>query len=358
MITAALLSILLTVQTASPSPALQHLHAGVQADQAGQVDQAVAEFQKAAELDPKLAAAFVELGGVLIEKHDYANAVPPLRRAIELSPNLEGAHRLLGYALLAQGFAAAAIPHLEKAHAEEALGVALLEVDRLPEAVAVLQKALAKSPNDPDLLYNYGRACGLLSKQVFDELEARFPDSARAHQMMAQDYAALRDVPGAEREFQEALKLRPQTPGVHLQLGELYARAQQWDKAAEQFQLETQLQPGSAEAFYRLGESLLQLGKFHEAREALVSSDQLKADMPETLYLLGKAALLDRDEALAQKSWEHVLALEQNTALAAQAHFGLSGIYRKQGKTAEADREMEAFRKLQSPAAQTDDSQK
>ena len=264
----------------------------------------------------------------------------------------------MGYALLAQGFAAEAIPHLEKAHEEGALGIALLEADRLPEAVPVLQKALAKNPDDPDLLYYYGRACGLLSKQVFDELEARFPDSARAHQMMAQDYAALRDVPGAEREFQEALKLRPQTPGLHLQLGELYARAQQWDKAAEQFQLETQVQPGSAEAFYRLGESLLQLGKFHEAREALVSSDQLKADMPETLYLLGKAALLDGDEALAQKSWEHVLKLEQNTSLAAQAHFGLSGIYRKQGKIAEADREMEAFRKLQNPATQKDDSQK
>jgi tetratricopeptide (TPR) repeat protein len=357
MITAASLSILLALQ-ASASPALQHLHAGVEADQAGQVDQAVAEFQKAAELDPRLAAAFVDLGGVLIEKREYAAAVPPLKRTVELSPNLEGAHRLLGYALLAQGFASDAIQHLEKAHAEEALGVALLEVDRLPEAVAVLQKALAKNPGDPDLLYNYGRACGLLSKQVFDTLEARFPDSARAHQMMAQDYAVLRDVPAAEREFQEALKLRPQTPGLHLQLGELYARAQQWDKPQEQFQLETELQPGSPEAFYRLGESLLQLGKFHEAREALVSSDQLKADMPETLYLLGKAALLDGDEALAQKSWEHVLSLEENTSLAAQAHFGLSGIYRKQGKTAEADREMEAFRKLQGPAGQTDDSRK
>src|SRR5580658_3349510 len=252
----ALLTILLAFQ-ASASPAVQHLHAGMEADKSGQLDAAVAEFQKAAELDPKLNAAFVDLGGVLIEKRDYAAAIPPLKRALELSPNLEGAHQLLGYALLAQGFAAEAIPHLEKAHAEDALGIALLEVDRLPEAVAVLQKALAKNPDDPDLLYYYGRAAGLLSKQVFDELEARFPDSARAHQMMAQDYAALRDVPSAEREFSEALRLRPQTAGVHLEFGELYARAQQWDKAAEQFQLETEVQPGSPEAFYRLGEALV-----------------------------------------------------------------------------------------------------
>jgi tetratricopeptide (TPR) repeat protein len=353
----AFFAILFALQ-ASAAPAVQHLHAGMEADKSGQLDTAVAEFQKAAALDPKLAPAFVDLGGVLIEKRDYGAAIPPLKRAVELAPNLEGAHQLLGYALLAQGFAAEAIPHLEKAHAEDALGIALLEVDRLPEAVTVLQRALAKNPDDPDLLYYYGRAAGLLSKQVFDELEARFPDSARAHQMMAQDYAALRDVPAAEREFREALRLRPQTAELHLQLGELYARAQQWDKAEEEFRLETENQPGSAVAFYRLGEALLQLGRSHEAREALVHSDQLKAEMPETLYLLGKAASLDGDDALAQKSWVHVLSLEQNTSLAGQAHFGLASIYRKQGKIAAADREMEEFRKLQGHAGQTDDSQK
>ena len=352
-----LLSLLLALQ-ASPSLALQHLHAGVEAEKSGQLDAAVAEFQKASELDPKLAAAFTDLGGVYIEKHDYAAAIPPLKRAVELSPGLEGAHRLLGYALLAQVYASEAIPHLEKAHADDALGIALLEAGKLPEALAILQRALAQNPDDPDLLYYYGRASGLLSKQVFDELEARFPDSARAHQMMAQDYAALRDVPSAEREFLEALRLRPQTAGLHLEFGELYARAQQWDKAAEQFQLETETQPGSPEAFYRLGEALVQLGKFHEAREALAHSDKLKEEMPETLYMLGKAAAMDGDDGLAERSWAHLLRLEKDTELAAQAHYGLAAIYRKQGNAADADREMAEFRKLQSSAGHTDDSPK
>jgi len=353
----AFLSILLASQAAS-SPALQHLRAGVEADKGGQLDSAIVEFQKAIDLDPKLAAAFLDLGEVFIEKHDYAAAVPPLERALELSPNIDGGNQLLGYALLAQGYASEAIPHLEKAHDADVLGIALLEAGRLQEAVTVLQKAVAKNPDDPDLLYYYGRASGLLSKEVFDALEARFPDSARAHQMMAQDYAALREVPSAEREFSEALRLRPQTSGLHLEFGELYARAQQWDKAEEQFQLETELQPGSAEAMYRLGESQVQLGKFHEARVSLVRSDQLKHDMPETLYMLGKAASLEGDDALAQQSWTHLLKLENNTSLAAQAHFGLASIYRKQGKTADADREIDLFRKLQNNSAQTESSPK
>jgi tetratricopeptide (TPR) repeat protein len=352
-----LLSIALVLQ-AGPPPALQHLHAGVEADKAGQLDSAIAEFQKAIDLDPKLAVAFVDLGEVFIEERDYAAAAPPLQHALELNPKVDGAHQLLGYALLAQGYAAESIPHLEKANDQNALGIALLEAGRLPEAVAVLQKALAKSPDDPDLLYYYGRASGLLSKDAFDTLESRFPDSARAHQMMAEDYAALREVPSAEREFNEALRLRPQTAGLHMDFGYLYARAQQWDKAEEQFRLETELQPGNAEAMYRLGEAEMQLGKFHDARLTLVRSDQLKHDMPETLYMLGKAANLDGDDALAQKSWLRLLALENNTPLAGQAHFGLAGIYRKQGKTTEAEKEMELFRKLQSNASQTEESPK
>jgi tetratricopeptide (TPR) repeat protein len=354
---AATLAIWLVLQ-ASPSEAVQHLHAGIEADKNGQLDVALSEFEKATKLDPTLAAAFLDLGEVYIEQRAYASAVAPLKRALALNPNIEGGNQLLGYALLAQGYAVEAIPHLEKAKAEDALGIALLEAGRLPEAVVVLQKALAKRPDDPDLLYYYGRASGLLSKQVFDELEARFPDSARAHQMMAQDYAALRDLPNAEKEFLEALRLRPQTPNLHLELGELYARAQQWDKAEEQFRLETELQPGSPESTYRLGEALLQLGKFHDARLALVRSDELRVDMPETLYLLGKAASLDGDDALAEKSWLHVFKLEKDTSLAAQAHFGLAGIYRKQGKSAEASREMDAFRKLQTTSNPTQDSQK
>lgn len=343
---------------AGPAPALQHLHAGVEADKAGQLDSAITEFQKAIDLDPKLAVAFVDLGEVFIEKRDYAAAVPPLKHALELNPKAEGAHQLLGYALLAGGYAAEAIPHLEKGGDESALGIALLEAGRLPEAVAALQKALAKSPEDPDLLYYYGRAAGLLSKDAFDTLESRFPDSARAHQMMAEDYAALREVPSAEREFNEALRLRPQTAGLHMDFGYLYARAQQWDKAEEQFRVETELQPGNAEAMYRLGEAEMKLGKFHEARVAFSRSDQLKHDMPETLYMLGEAANLDGDDALAQKSWLHLLTLEDNTSLAGQAHFGLAGIYRKQGKTADAEKEMELFRKLQGNASQTEESPK
>ena len=46
-----ILSMIFALQ-ASPSPALQHLHAGLEAEKNGQLDAAVAELQKATESIP------------------------------------------------------------------------------------------------------------------------------------------------------------------------------------------------------------------------------------------------------------------------------------------------------------------
>jgi outer membrane protein assembly factor BamD (BamD/ComL family) len=68
--------------------------------------------------------------------------------------------------------------------------------------------------------------------------------------------------------------------------------------------------------------------------------------MPETLYNLGKAASHDGDSEAAEKAWTKLLSIEKQSPLAAQAHFGLAGLYRKQGKRAEAARELEEYRKV------------
>jgi tetratricopeptide (TPR) repeat protein len=333
-------------QTVSPE-ALQHLKAGIAADKEHHYDVAIAEFKKLTELEPTLAAGFINLGAAYMEKKDYASATMSLTRAVELGPDQAETHQLLGYALLAQGYAAEAIPHLERAHEAGALGVALIETGQLQEAVVNLQAALAKRPNDPDLLYYLGRASGLLSKRSIDTLQAAYPDSARAHQAMAENYFVLRQMPQAEKEFRAALQLRPDTPHLHLELGLVYAGASQWEKAEEQFRVETKLQPGSAEAAYRLGNTLLQEGQVREARAELQRADDLKPEMPETLYALAKAASLEGDSPAAEKAWVKVIELEKASDLAAQAHFALASLYRKQGKTAQAEHEMQEFNNLQ-----------
>jgi len=321
--------------------------AGIAADKQRQFDVAIVEFRRVTELDPAFADGFISLGQAYMEKRDFASAMAPLKHALDLSPDSEPAHQLLGYALLAQGNAAEAIPHLERVQDKTALGIAQIQTGQLPEAVANLQAALAAHPNDPDILYYLGRASGLLSKQSIDTLLAAYPDSPRGHQAMGENYFVLRQMPEAEKEYRDALRLRPDLPEVHLELGEVYAGAFQWAKAEEEFRAQAKLQPGNAEAIFRLGAALLEQGKVHQARAELVRADKLMPDMPETLYSLGKAASLEGDAAAAEREWTKLLSIEKESSLAAQAHFGLAGLYRKQGKTAAAQHEMQEFQRLQ-----------
>jgi len=336
----------LALQTTS-SEVIQHLEAGRKAESERHFDIAVAEFRKVTEIDPAFAAGFVSLGQACMEQRDYGAAVAPLKHALELDPSLAAAHQLLGYALLAQGYAAEAIPHLARVQEQSALGIAQIETGQFTEAIANLQAALQKRPNDPDLLYYLGRASGLLSKQSIDTLLAADPDSPRAHQAMGENYFVLRRMPEAEKEYREALRLRPDVPEVHLELGAVYAGSSQWAKAEQEFRAQAKLQPGNAEAAYRLGMALLEQGRVHEARVELLRADRLMPEMPETLYSLGKAASLEGDAAAAEKAWINLLSVEKQGSLAAQAHFGLAGLYRKQGKTAEAQHEMQEFESLQ-----------
>jgi tetratricopeptide (TPR) repeat protein len=348
----AFLTLCLLAQFVSPGPALsseatQHWQAAVEAEKQQHLEVAIAEFRKVTELEPTAAAGFVRLGSAYLEDHQYGEAVLALKRGLELAPDYPVAHQLLGYALLAQGYAAEAIPHLDAAHELGALGIAQIQTGQLAEAVSNLQAALRKAPNDPDLLYYLAQASEMLAQQSTATLLTAYPNSDRAHQARGRNYFVLRRLPEAEKEYREALALRPDIPGLHLELGQVYAETSQWAKAEEQFRAESKLQPGSAEAAYRLGDALLQEGEMPEAVKELRRSDRLRPDMSDTLYDLGKAASASGDIKAAETAWTRVLGIENDSLLAAQTHFALAGLYRKQGRTKEADSEMLEFHRAQ-----------
>jgi Flp pilus assembly protein TadD len=337
---------------AAPQSAPQPQEAGLAALKAGNKDAAIAEFKKATELDPKDSQGFFGLGVAYAQSGDYGSAIAPLKKALELEPNLTAVHQPLGYALLAQGYFADAVKQLEQTNDKGGLGIAQLEAGDLPNAVQNLQSAASAQPNNPDLLYYLARACGLLSKQLYDVLLSSYPDTARANEALADNYAALRQSQQAIDHYQGALRLKPDLRGANLALGQVYVSASLWKQAEDAFGAETKLQPGNAEAAYRLGSALLQNGNPKEARIELERADHLQPDMPETLYSLGKAEFQSGNYAAAEKAWKRVIELEKTGELASQAHFGLSGIYRKQGKTEDAARELKQFQETRQPEKQ------
>jgi tetratricopeptide (TPR) repeat protein len=343
------LHLFLQPQAVAPQSAAQAkvlLQSGIDAENRHDLDHALDEFRKAAELDPSWPEALLRLGDAYMKKNDAAEAVPPLKRAAELSPDSIPIQQLLGYALLAQGYAAEAIPHLEIARDPGALGIALLENDEPAKALVNLQSALGNDPDNPDLLFYVSRAETAAASQATERLLAAFPNSARAHQTRGQSYYQRKMVHEAVKEYEQAIAIRPDMPGLHLELGEIYGGRAEWPQAEEQFRAETKLQPGSAEAAFRLGDTFLQEGKMKEAADELRRSDSLRPNMPETLYAMGRA-LAAADASAAEQALTSVLKIEQDSALAAQADLLLATIHRRQGKSALASREMEDYRRIQ-----------
>lgn len=337
---------------AGRADAVQQVQAGIAADQRGEHDTALRNFLDAIKLDPQMAAAYVDLSTVYMEQGQPGKAIEPLHKALQLDRNIGGAQGMLGEALLMQGYFARAIPHLQAAGFQGPLGIAQMETDDLDHAVINLQAALQKHPNNPDLLFYLSRAAGLLSKQAGDTLLAAHPNSARAHEALGENYWGMQRAAEAQKEYEKALQIQPDLPGAHLALGQIYADTQQWPQAEREFEAEVKSQPGSAQAAYELGNTLLKDGKIHRARIELKRADTLQPGMPETLYALGKAQLLDHDPAAAKTTWKRLLLIEPDSDLAAKAHFALASLYRNQGQTQQAAKEMQAFQRIKAAQKQ------
>lgn len=408
--TPAFLVCYLLLQSVTPE-VIEHAQAGEAAARQGKLDVAIQEFRKVIELQPNSAVYHAHLGDAYFKNGQYGEATAELKTALRLNPDMLDTHQSLGVILLIQGDAEGALPHLEKMRSPELLGLAYLETGRLPAAVTALRAALDRQPNDPNLLYYFGRATALASKrtlnqatklnpdlartitsaansvqrspqdvvtlqdvlaknpndvnalfafsqaaaqaskQAFDQILQSNANSARAHQVLAERYVEDGRLAEAEREYGESLTQRPNASNVHLALGNVLAAEHKWPLAIAQYRIETELQPASAEAFYRLGSTLLQQGHARDALEQLTQADRLKPDAPQILLELGRAAFAAQDTARAEACWIKLLGLDSKSRFAAAAHLGLSVLYRQSARLPDADREKAAYEKLTNQGA-------
>lgn len=111
--------------------------AAVQAEEAGEKQQAIALYEEILALDPHYAAAYINLGTMQFHLHQFERAEQLYRRATEVDP---------GYVL-----------------AYFDLGNVLDELERQDESIAAYLKAVAISPRYADAHYNLALAyerCG------------------------------------------------------------------------------------------------------------------------------------------------------------------------------------------------------
>jgi superkiller protein 3 len=121
------------------------------------VDEAIAQFQKALDLQPDFAAAHNGLGSALLERGAVDEATAQFQKALELQPNDADTCYNLGVALVQKGQRDEGIAHYKRAlelqpnhaMAHHNLGNALLQKGEVREALAHYQRSLEIQPDNP-----------------------------------------------------------------------------------------------------------------------------------------------------------------------------------------------------------------
>ena len=84
----------------SPGSAVAHYNLGLAYQRVGRFQEAEQAYKRSVELDPTLAEAWVNLGGVRLHGWDFAGCMEASLRAVELRDDLVLAHHNLGQACL------------------------------------------------------------------------------------------------------------------------------------------------------------------------------------------------------------------------------------------------------------------
>jgi tetratricopeptide (TPR) repeat protein len=256
-------------------------------------DDAKREYQRAAELDPKMAEAHLNLGMLLLGREPGA-AVAPLRKAVELLPS-QSRPRFL-------------------------LGVALEEAGDLKGAVEALKAAESLDPRDFETRLELARV--FLSKREYPDAEGKFrealalqADSAEARRGLANALSAQHK-PEAAEAFKSYLELQPSDRAAAGSLARILFRAKDYEAALAALD-RADPAPGTEISLLDIRADI-QIAQAHWD-DAIITLKRVIALAPYRLDLregLGRIYLEKKEYAAAEKELQAVLQADRNYAAA------------------------------------------
>ena len=218
------------------------LFLGVTRYRMNQMDAALTAFQSAIECDPKLVTAHLALAEAYGVRGNEAHALAALERLLAMDPN----HPV-------------ALRHVTNVY---------LRNESNDKAVPLLERLLKADEND---------------------LEVRID--------LAAAYAATGNRSGAEREYREALRRKPDSASALTGLANLSLKSGADEEAISYLMKAVSIAPNAFEPRFLLGSVYNRLGQFQEAESALQAALRLGGEGPEVYYHLARTyAGLDRQE--------------------------------------------------------------
>lgn len=290
--------------------------------------QALEASLKALQLAPDQPAVIVAAATVYNGLGQSDEAVRILRGAQQDEPSNENVQRVLSKALLASGRTDEGLRLLEDAtRANPAswrnyfeLGMARYQLRRLPEAADALSRALELNPNDPRLLGNLGTTYA----QMWDN-ERAVDNFERANQLVPSRMGfanigtvryRLGQYEEARQAFEQAIQLDSNYPTTHYSLGDTYMRLgraadarREYEKALALGLEALEVNERDAETVARVAVFEAKLGRLDQAAARIDQAVALAPNLPEVHYKRAVVNALRRDQSSALQALERALAL-------------------------------------------------
>jgi Tfp pilus assembly protein PilF len=257
---------------------LAHSNLGNALVQTGKVDEAIAHYQSAVQINPRYVDARFNLGNAYLQKGNADKAITQYQKALEIQPDYAVAHLNLGNGFSQQGRLDQAISQyqaaleIQPAYAEAHfnLGICFGQLGRMNEAISEYQKALETKPDHAEARYNLGLAFarqGRMDEAISEYQRALKikPDYAEAHLNLGICLGQRGKTDEAISQYQKALEIKPDCAEAHNDLGICLCQQQRMTEAVAQFQRALEIKPDYAEARHNLGNSFFQQGRMDEA---------------------------------------------------------------------------------------------
>ena len=302
----------------------------------------------------------------LLTRGDYREAVDRLKQLAGRDPLndswSEGDQLAQGSSALRNGDIRSAISHLKaaaesspnRAEAHRLLAVAYRENDQREESIQELSTASQLNPSDERARISLADAFNAAGRdgdaeRVLRETTEAFPNAGQAHYNLGRLYRLTARNVDAAREFERAAALNPLVGMDHLYetIGGIHLADASADGAITALQKRVDISPNNAEAHRKLGEAYFLQNRSDEALAEFLVALLVDRKSAETyagiaLLQLQRGQYIDAAEASQR-------AIDLDPAHRG-ARYSLASALLRLGRTAEGQKEILEFQRLQAEA--------
>jgi len=268
---------------------------------AGKVDEAVAAFKKAIQLDPKSAEPRAELAALYARQDKPREAVAAAEDALTVDPRNREANRILGSLLAAAADQRQPLKPGDDVSQYPKRAIASLEIARGDGTGELsIDLSLARLYLDQD---RPGDAVPLLRRIVLEQ-----PQYAEGSVLLAEAQEAAGASDAAIETMTHLLEDQPQFFRGRVQLAELYERQRRWGQAADAWARVQALSQRNTEVAARRATALLNAERPAEAREVLKEALKISPNDVRMSMMLAQAQRSSGDVDGAEATAKSLLA--------------------------------------------------